>query len=121
MSCPLVLRGLEAVHDRGGVIGLVFGHQGGKQRLALLCGISKAAGLFLVEAALDELGHKRVGAALQDLDVTLAEALVAESLHRLPGDGLVVEGADDHRVGGHLHVLHSETGCVFETRGGAPG
>ena len=103
------------------MIGLVLGHQGGKQRLALLCSVGKAAGLVLVEASLDELGHKRVGATLQDLDVTLPEALVAESLHRLPGDGLVVEGADDHRVGGHLQYLHLRLVVRFETRGGAPG
>ena len=66
MPC-LALRGLEAVHDRGGLIGLVLGHQGGQQRLALLCGIGKAAGFVLVEAALDELGHERVGATLRIL------------------------------------------------------
>ena len=92
---PLVLRGLEAVHDRGGLIGLLLGHQGGKQSLALLCGISKAAGLVLVEASLDELRYQGVGATLQDLDVTLPEALVAESLHRLAGNCLVLEGVDE--------------------------
>ena len=101
---PFALLGLEAAHNRNGLIGLVFGHQRGKQRLALLRSVGKAPGLVLVEASLDELRHKGVGAALQDLDVTLPEAFVAESLHRLPGDCLVVEGADDYRVGGHSSI-----------------
>src|SRR3954452_1090740 len=87
--------GLVALHDGGGLPGLLRRGTGGDHGLAAARRFGVAARIVLAEAALDDLGHQRVLVAVQDLDVLVLEAGLDQLVDQLLGDlGTVDRGYD---------------------------
>jgi hypothetical protein len=60
-------------------------------------------GVLLAEAVLGQLAQELVGDAVQDFDVLVLEALLAERVDHLAGGLLVLDDADDGS--GHVGLL----------------